>query len=176
MGRFAYLGDNTVQVHGELLVTPQGQIQAQVTGADRGRLYVQVTAPQAEATRHLVAEGAGPQQQQADWIPADISAGQTLLFTLVPVTQGIEGPTLVQIYANAGMARLLSPAAGDYNGAAWYPVAAGSGAQPAPSPTATPGLWDQLTGFLNTLPGGSTLWLAGGGVALVLLLKRKGGG
>jgi hypothetical protein len=159
-----------------------------ITGADGGRIYVQVTAPVAEAKKVMMDFPSGaPQVQGFPWIPLDLStpvpgagysaAGKTLTFTLVPITQGLEGPVLVTVVASPAMQTPLVPAIGRYTGTAWYPVAPGSPAAPPAGPDhpAASTLWDSLSAALAGFPGGAPVALGVGGVALLLFMKKKQG-
>lgn len=164
------LGDTpTANIQGVLGVDPRsGVLTAAVIGADSGRVYVSENG----AAPHLVAEQPGLQagqqafQEGLSWIPGSASS---FVFTLVPVVQGLEGPELVQVRVTPGMAPPIAPAVNTYTGPGWWTATSGTtpaGTTPAPSSSG-------LLNFLNTLPGGALPWLAGGGVLLLAIFKRK---
>ena len=178
MGRIVTLGDTAANIQGSLQVLSAGMVRFFLSGVETGRLYVQQTAP-ASQPKQLVTEfnaADGLQQLPLSWIPTDLAAGLTLTFTLVPVMQGLEGPVLVTVVASPGMAVPQTPTGGSYTGKAWWAVPPGDTTADkggAPPPAAT--LWDTLSHALSGFPGGAPAALGLGGVALVLVLKKKQG-
>lgn len=188
MGRIVTLGDPAnIHVDGFLEVFPSGPVRFAVNGADNAQLYVQVIAPIPEPSPRLVAVAPGNtlQQLQLDWIPADLTtpihgqgwtaAGQTLEFTLYPYTAGKQGPLLVTVRAQPAMAIPLLPTSGSYDGPPWYtppPTDAANKTAPAPASST---LWDSISAALSGFPGGTPAAIGAGGLALLLLFKKRQG-
>lgn len=138
-----------------------GNLVWRVDGAEVARVYFQATG----GSKQLVADGPGGtlNNEGLPWVTPALSG----VFTLVPVTKGIEGPGLLAVQVPGG-----SPTGGTLTTPAWYPTTAPT--NPPPSGSTPPPAGTDALSFLDALPGGRYPWLVGAGLGIVMLFKRGG--
>lgn len=167
MGHIAYLGEGApVEITGLLMVSASGGIVWHTAGAETAQIWVQTdTSP----PQLVFQDPSG--NQGVTWLsPASnyrfslVAKSGEKQVELVAVQLNHPDPTSTSAIPAGGSRTIIMP---------WGPELAAK-AEDTP-PAKTPGVFDSIQDALKDLPGGSTVWLAGGGLALVLLLKRRAG-
>ncbi len=167
MGRVVTLGED-VAVLAILDVQPDGNVSWNTAGLDAARVYV---LPQSGPPKQLVFEGPSG-TEFVDWM-----RGQAYTWSLYGLKNGAESPqplytALITAPSPPVRASRTLPAPLPVSLAPWWPGAAPPGGGTLPPAPPAAGLLDTLTNALKDLPGGPVVWA--GGLALVLLMKRKG--